>query len=424
MERGRRADDACAVDLQDSRRSTTARPISARSSSGTATSRTRSCARRRPASRRCCCRSRCSSRSATRSRASATTASIRRSTRRRPARRSCKAIDAVRGGASARGRRSPMNDWIRALVGARRARGARRGRWSASSRRRARCRARPGTRMVVTRGRDRRHDRRRPSRVQGDRHRARPARRARAARAPPLSAGREPRPVLRRRRPAAVRAGACGTADWLETRRSAARRTGVDCALVDAGARRRRRASDWSSPRRRRSARWARRAATTRPRRSPATLLARRRRAAARDARRRRRRTRGVRRRRCARPISPIVLFGAGHVGRALVRALAGIDCRIQWVDTRDDAFPADDARTTSTAWSPTRPRRKLRRRRAGAYFLVMTHSHPLDEALAERILRARRLRLLRADRLGVEAAPVRAAAGGARHAARRASRR
>ena len=53
------------------------------------TSPTRSIAARRPASRRCCCRSRSSSRSATRSRPPAGTASTRRSRRRRRARRSC-----------------------------------------------------------------------------------------------------------------------------------------------------------------------------------------------------------------------------------------------------------------------------------------------------------------------------------------------
>src|SRR5262252_7693514 len=37
-----------------------------------------------------------------------------------------------------------------------------------------------------------------------------------------------------------------------------------------------------------------------------------------------------------------IVLFGAGHVGRAIVRALAGVPCRIVWVDTREDAFPPE----------------------------------------------------------------------------------
>lgn len=85
-------------------------------------------------------------------------------------------------------------------------------------------------------------------------------------------------------------------------------------------------------------------------------------------------------------PALHIVLFGAGHVGRALVRTLAGCDGRIVWVDTRDDAFPATvppnvecvgtDAPETEVAAAP-----------AGAHFLVMTHSHPLDQALTEVIL-------------------------------------
>ena len=35
-----------------------------------------------------------------------------------------------------------------------------------------------------------------------------------------------------------------------------------------------------------------------------------------------------------------IVLFGAGHVGRALARILAELPCRVTWVDERDDLFP------------------------------------------------------------------------------------
>ena len=85
-------------------------------------------------------------------------------------------------------------------------------------------------------------------------------------------------------------------------------------------------------------------------------------------------------------PAFDVVLFGAGHVGRAVVHALGDIDCRITWVDTRDDAFPASippkvDCVTTDT------PEVEVAAARVGAYFLVMTHSHPQDEALAERIL-------------------------------------
>ena len=90
-------------------------------------------------------------------------------------------------------------------------------------------------------------------------------------------------------------------------------------------------------------------------------------------------------------PVSPpdfnIVLFGAGHVGRALVNVLANIPCRVTWVDGRDDAFPpevpanvevvATDAPETEIASAP-----------AGSYFLVMTHDHALDAQLSEQILR------------------------------------
>ncbi len=44
---------------------------------------------------------------------------------------------------------------------------------------------------------------------------------------------------------------------------------------------------------------------------------------------------------RCLAPRAHLVLFGAGHVGAAIVRALAELPCRVTWVDERDDMFPA-----------------------------------------------------------------------------------
>jgi xanthine dehydrogenase accessory factor len=82
-----------------------------------------------------------------------------------------------------------------------------------------------------------------------------------------------------------------------------------------------------------------------------------------------------------------IVLFGAGHVGRALVRVLADIPCRIIWVDERESEFPRDvpiNARMLCT----DAPEEAIDEAPPGAYFLVMTHSHALDEILTERILR------------------------------------
>ncbi len=82
-----------------------------------------------------------------------------------------------------------------------------------------------------------------------------------------------------------------------------------------------------------------------------------------------------------------IVLFGAGHVGRALVATLAGIDCHLTWIDSRDVEFPADIPRNVEVIVTDA-PEAEVTRVRAGAYFLVMTHSHTLDQALAEAILR------------------------------------
>jgi xanthine dehydrogenase accessory factor len=81
-----------------------------------------------------------------------------------------------------------------------------------------------------------------------------------------------------------------------------------------------------------------------------------------------------------------IVLFGAGHVGQAVVRAMAELPCRVTWVDSRDAVFPADVPANTTIVASDV-PEAEVDAAPAGVYFLVMTHSHPLDQALTERIL-------------------------------------
>jgi xanthine dehydrogenase accessory factor len=82
-----------------------------------------------------------------------------------------------------------------------------------------------------------------------------------------------------------------------------------------------------------------------------------------------------------------IVLFGAGHVGQALVRTLADMPCRITWVDTRDQQFPREIPGNVAVVATDT-PEAEVDAAPVGAHFLVMTHSHGLDQALTERILR------------------------------------
>lgn len=82
-----------------------------------------------------------------------------------------------------------------------------------------------------------------------------------------------------------------------------------------------------------------------------------------------------------------IVLFGAGHVGRALVKTLADVDCRVTWVDSRAGEFPPVVPANTLVVITDA-PELEVDRASPGAYFLVMTHSHPLDFELCERALR------------------------------------
>ena len=93
-------------------------------------------------------------------------------------------------------------------------------------------------------------------------------------------------------------------------------------------------------------------------------------------------------------PVAPlnfdIVLFGAGHVGRALVNVLANIPCRVTWVDGRDNAFPATIPGNVATVAivATDAPEAEIAAAAPGSYFLVMTHDHALDERLSEQILR------------------------------------
>ncbi|MEX3841045.1 xanthine dehydrogenase accessory protein XdhC [Paraburkholderia sp. BR10882] len=84
-----------------------------------------------------------------------------------------------------------------------------------------------------------------------------------------------------------------------------------------------------------------------------------------------------------------IVLFGAGHVGHALVTLLGMLPCVVQWVDERDELFP-DEVPANVQIEATDTPAAIVDEAPAGAYFLVMTHNHALDFELSERIMRRR----------------------------------
>jgi xanthine dehydrogenase accessory factor len=85
-------------------------------------------------------------------------------------------------------------------------------------------------------------------------------------------------------------------------------------------------------------------------------------------------------------PRAHLMLFGVGHVGAAIVRALADLPCRVTWVDEREDMFPADLPHNVTVEVTDV-PEALAAHAAPGTSFLVMTHSHALDQRLAETIL-------------------------------------
>ncbi len=80
-------------------------------------------------------------------------------------------------------------------------------------------------------------------------------------------------------------------------------------------------------------------------------------------------------------------LFGAGHVGRMVAPALAPLGFSMVWVDGRAGQFPEPPlpgVRQLALAM----PELAVDEAPPDTVFLVMTHSHPLDEAICEAILR------------------------------------
>ncbi len=81
-----------------------------------------------------------------------------------------------------------------------------------------------------------------------------------------------------------------------------------------------------------------------------------------------------------------IAVFGAGHVGTAVVAALSKLDCNIRWVDSRRNIFRSTPLNVR--AIESGEPALEVAAMPAASYYLVMTHSHALDFDICDRILR------------------------------------
>ncbi len=92
-------------------------------------------------------------------------------------------------------------------------------------------------------------------------------------------------------------------------------------------------------------------------------------------------------------PMLHLQLFGAGHVGRAVATLLVPLNVSVDWIDAREEEFPA---RLGGGAAWPAHlrkvvselPHEEVRDAPPGAFYLVMTHQHALDLRITEAILR------------------------------------
>lgn len=83
-------------------------------------------------------------------------------------------------------------------------------------------------------------------------------------------------------------------------------------------------------------------------------------------------------------PARPLWIYGAGHVGRALVTVMAPLpDFAITWVDTAADRFPQTDV-TTLVAKDPALI---VKHAPVDADHLILTYSHEIDLALCHALL-------------------------------------
>jgi xanthine dehydrogenase accessory factor len=86
---------------------------------------------------------------------------------------------------------------------------------------------------------------------------------------------------------------------------------------------------------------------------------------------------------------TPVLLFGAGHVGRAVVLALAPLPFTVRWIDSRPDQFPQYVPQNVVTVRTDAVDG-ELAEAPRDAMVIVMTHSHPLDFDITVAALRRR----------------------------------
>ncbi|MCW5653289.1 xanthine dehydrogenase accessory protein XdhC [Hydrogenophaga sp.] len=83
----------------------------------------------------------------------------------------------------------------------------------------------------------------------------------------------------------------------------------------------------------------------------------------------------------------PLALFGGGHVGCAIVRALAPLPFDVTWIDSRDEVFPSDLPAHVRTEHSDP-VQSAVRELASGSAVLIMSFSHAEDLDIVATCLR------------------------------------
>ncbi|WP_394126585.1 xanthine dehydrogenase accessory protein XdhC [Vibrio hepatarius] len=81
-----------------------------------------------------------------------------------------------------------------------------------------------------------------------------------------------------------------------------------------------------------------------------------------------------------------LVVFGAGHVAKALLHIVSTLPFRVTWIDERDDVFPGELPHNVTKLVTDD-PVGEVRDLPPNSYYLVMTHNHQLDFDLARAII-------------------------------------
>jgi xanthine dehydrogenase accessory factor len=88
-----------------------------------------------------------------------------------------------------------------------------------------------------------------------------------------------------------------------------------------------------------------------------------------------------------------VALFGGGHVGKAIVKALGALPVQVRWIDSRDEIFPAALPENTQAEHSDP-VQHAVRDLKPGSHVLIMSFSHAEDlDIVAACLQRSRQAR-------------------------------